>query len=37
MKRHIPDIVELESLLEIAKIAFEQKMVVLFGHDETVK
>lgn len=36
MKRHIPDMVELERLLDIAKIAFEQKMVVLFGREETL-
>ncbi len=36
MKSRIPDIVELERLFEIAKIAFEQKMVVLFGVEELV-
>ncbi|MGF7023807.1 hypothetical protein L1283_000554 [Sphingobacterium sp. HSC-15S19] len=36
MKRHIPDMVELERLLDIAKIAFAQKMVVLFGFNEIV-
>ncbi|APU95555.1 hypothetical protein K2F45_02465 [Sphingobacterium siyangense] len=37
MKRHIPDMVELERLLDIAKIAFAQKMVVLFGSNEIVQ
>ncbi|VTR32952.1 hypothetical protein AB3466_02190 [Sphingobacterium thalpophilum] len=36
MKRYIPDMVELERLFEIAKIAFEQKMVVLFNSNEVV-
>ncbi len=36
MNRHIPDIVELERLFEIAKIAFEQKIVVLFNSNEIV-
>lgn len=36
MTRHVPDILELERLFEIVKIAFAQKMVVLFGSNEIV-